>query len=234
MNNLKVENLCKSYPLKKQKLEILDELHFTVESGSMIAITGPSGSGKSTLLNLLGGLDKPDRGKIFLGEVDLTRLSEEALSKIRSQKIGFIFQHHYLLADFNALENVAMPALVRSYRKKDAFKKAGVLLERVGLARRAEHRLGELSGGERQRVAIARSLINDPHLVLADEPTGNLDDQNAREVFLLLKKLCQEKRSSIVMVTHNEALSSLCQKKWHLENGKITHPESPLPHEASR
>jgi lipoprotein-releasing system ATP-binding protein len=183
---VRVRNLIKTYTSGTETLRILQGIGFEIKRGSSVAVTGESGSGKSTLLNILGGLDRADSGSVMVGDAEIAGLSEAALSGYRSRRVGFIFQFHYLLKDFTALENVMLPAYIAGLKKKDALEKARLLLRDVRMEDRLHHYPSQLSGGERQRVAVARSLVNNPDLILADEPTGNLDAQNSALVAELL------------------------------------------------
>lgn len=197
------ENIDKSYQQGPQKLQILRKLNFSVAAGQHLAIVGASGSGKSTLLNVLGGLDKPDAGTVFLQGKTFSDLSENARGRMRNQYLGFVYQFHHLLAEFSALENVAMPLLIARVAKQEAMSRASQLLHKVGLAARESHKPAQLSGGERQRVAIARALANNPACVLMDEPTGNLDGKNARAIQALMKELSEQIDTAFVVVTHD-------------------------------
>jgi len=202
-------------------LVVLQSVSLEVASGEMIAIVGASGAGKSTLLHLLGGLDRPDSGSIYVEEFDICKVPDVDLFRFRNQKIGFVFQFHHLLPEFTALENTMMPMLIGGKSRRDSFDRAISLLERVGLADRLAHRPGELSGGEQQRIALARALANRPSLLLADEPTGNLDSKTGGAVFELLKQLHTHENLTSVIVTHNEALAAACDRILHLEDGRL-------------
>lgn len=202
-------------------LKILTGVDLTVKKGQQIAIMGRSGSGKTTLLQMLGGLDVPTRGDIFINGQNLQALPEAELCALRNNSLGFIYQFHHLLPEFSALENVAMPLLIGKVLPKDARARAAELLDAVGLAERMEHKPGALSGGERQRVAIARALVNHPACVLADEPTGNLDDETAAQVFEVMCKLNRAYHTSIVLVTHDPALAAQLDCSYHLQGGQL-------------
>ncbi len=204
---LLVENLCKSYKLGRMHVEVFKNLNLSIEENETVAIVGASGSGKSTLLHLLGGLDNPTSGKVFLKGQDLQLLNQKKLGILRNQNLGFVYQFHHLLPEFSALENVMMPMLIGKIAKVEAAERARRMLEKVGLGQRVEHRPAELSGGERQRAAIARALVMEPACVLADEPTGNLDRKNACNVLDLMLELKKEHKTSLIVVTHDEDLA---------------------------
>ena len=213
----------KSYPTGTGgRLNVLRGTTLTVRSGEVVAIVGESGTGKSTLLHILGALDRPDAGQVFFEGVDIFQKADRELARFRNESIGFVFQFHHLLPEFSALENVAMPALIRGRRLAAARKHAHALLDQVGLADRASHRPGELSGGEQQRVAVARALMNNPGLILADEPTGNLDAGNAAVLHRAIEELCRIHGQTFVIVTHNPALAAICDRVLRLGGGRIT------------
>lgn len=187
--------------------KVLADLNFTIKKNNKVAILGSSGSGKSTLLNLLGGLDIVKKGEIFLNNINLKNINEARRTKLRSKHLGFVYQFHHLLVEFSALDNVAMPLLIQNNTKAKSYEKAQSLLDAIGLNHRLNHRPSELSGGERQRVAIARALITNPDCILADEPTGNLDKNNAKNVFDMMLNLSNEKQTSLIIVTHDEKLA---------------------------
>jgi lipoprotein-releasing system ATP-binding protein len=214
--------LSKSFKGAGEDLSILSSLDLLVREGSTVSITGESGSGKSTLLNILGGLERASSGSLEVAGYDLAALGEEELDEYRGKALGFVFQFHFLLKDFTALENVMMPALVRGARKKDARESALGLLASVGLERRAGHYPSELSGGERQRAALARALINGPRILLADEPTGNLDRATAGVVEEILFALASERGATLVLVTHDLALAARCDESYALEGGRLS------------
>ncbi len=216
---LQCENLAKTFHDGALHVDVLKKINFQVAPAEKIAIIGASGSGKSTLLHLLGGLDTPTHGKILIAGKEMTALTDAQRSKLRNQYLGFIYQFHHLLPEFTALENVCMPLLLRDMPIKAAKEKAMQLLTRVGLAQRTEHKLGELSGGERQRTAIARALVTDPVCVLADEPTGNLDQRTASYIYDLMLELNDVLGTSFVIVTHDQRLSEKMQRTLSLENG---------------
>ena len=204
-----------------QSNQILQQLNLQVEKGESVAILGQSGCGKSTLLNLLGGMTRPDHGSVSINGVDLQTLSEEALTQHRAQHLGFIYQFHHLLKDFSALENVALPLQIQGIGQTQAHTQALALLQNMGLGHRAQHLPSELSGGERQRVAIARALIAKPSCLLADEPTGNLDADNAKSVIDLLLEMNQLQQSALVMVTHDQSLAQRMQRVLLMEKGQL-------------
>ena len=218
---LEVRDLCKGYDSGDQRLEILIGLSFKVDEGEMIGITGVSGSGKSTLLHLLGGMDRPDRGSIRVLDREITDLSPFELSGFRNQTIGFVFQFHHLLPEFTALENVMMPLLIGGAHLPQVHEPAEALLKEVGLEKRMHHRPGELSGGEQQRVALARALVGRPRLLLADEPTGNVDPQTGENIGTLFRELHAKHGLTSIIVTHNEKLALICSRTFRLEKGQL-------------
>jgi lipoprotein-releasing system ATP-binding protein len=222
MSELIANRISKQYEtIGSGPLEILSEVSLSLAAGENLAIVGPSGSGKSTLLAILGTLDQPSRGLVTLGGVDWTKLEERALAKFRSERIGFVFQDHHLLPQCTVIENVLVPFLADGRAGPDQVAVAERLLQRVGLSERSLHRPAQLSGGEKQRVAIARSLVREPTLLLADEPTGNLDQKTASEVLQLLIELQQEQQSMMVAVTHSESLAAQLQRRAVLEAGRL-------------
>ena len=226
MNNsqilLSAKNLCKTYNEGKMVTEVLKNVSFDIYSKSLLAIIGSSGSGKSTLLHLLGGLDKPTSGEIIFKSQQLNQLSEKEKAHLRNQEIGFVYQFHHLLPDFTALENVAMPLLISGAKPNDAKKRAMAMLESVNLVKRANHRPSELSGGERQRVAIGRALINNPALVMADEPTGNLDKTTADSIFDLLISLNRDHGTAFLVVTHDLELANKLDNQLIMRDGQLS------------
>jgi len=218
---LRIEGLSKTYLIGGRSLEVLHGVSLDIEEGDLVALTGPSGAGKSTFLHLVGTLDEPTAGRVLFESRDLASLDEEELADFRNRTVGFVFQSHHLLPEFSALENVMMPALVGRRQRGEARVLAAASLERVGLADRMEHRPGELSGGEQQRVALARALVLEPRLLLADEPTGNLDPQTAEGIHALLKDLNRTLRITVVVVTHNEQLASSLPRRVRLAAGRL-------------
>jgi lipoprotein-releasing system ATP-binding protein len=202
-------------------LEVLRGVTFTLGAGETLAVVGASGAGKSTLLHVLGGLEEADGGSARLGRVDLMRAGAAELARLRGREIGFVFQFHHLLADLTAEENVALPLMVARRSRRESRREALALLERVGLKERARHRAGELSGGEQQRAAVARALVTRPRLVLADEPTGNLDAANAEQTAALLFSLCRDASAALVLATHSDALARACDRRLVLRDGKL-------------
>ena len=219
---LRAEMLHKEYLMGKELvLEVLKGIDMEVRQGEIVVIVGPSGSGKSTLLHLLGGLDRPTSGKIYVDGLDLNSLSEVELARFRNNSLGFVFQFHHLLPEFTALENVAMPALIKGEALSTARAYAATLLQEVGLGERLDHKPSELSGGEQQRVAVARSLMNDPQLILADEPSGNLDEQNSLRIHQLLIDLAQKRGLTFVIATHNLDLTKRAHRVLQLVDGRL-------------
>ncbi|MEM7027725.1 MAG: lipoprotein-releasing ABC transporter ATP-binding protein LolD [Pseudomonadota bacterium] len=218
---LETKNLNKHFSEGELRVDVLKGIDFSINKNESVAIIGASGSGKSTLLHLLGGLDVPDEGDIFINGNNISGLSDEQRGDMRNKNLGFIYQFHHLLPEFSALENVAMPLLIRRDNEKQALDKAELLLDKVGLAERIQHRPGELSGGERQRAAIARALVTEPACILADEPTGNLDEKTAAQVFDLILELNQSLGTSLIMVTHNLELSKRVNRVVELKDGML-------------
>lgn len=218
---LQATGLKKSYDQGDKTIRVLDGIDLEIYRGERVAIVGLSGSGKSTLLHLLAGLDNADSGQVFIGGEDIANLDEKSLCQLRNKTLGFVYQFHYLMSEFTAIENVAMPLMIGNVNKKTANATASEVLGKVGLKNRLEHRPGQLSGGERQRVAIARALVTRPQCVLADEPTGNLDEKTAEEVNQLLLDLSHELDMSFVIVTHNHDLANRMDRILVLHNGLI-------------
>lgn len=214
---LKANNIHKSYGL----LPILKGVDLEVERGEIVSIVGASGAGKSTLLHIIGTLDKPDRGQLLINDVDVMRLGEKKLSLFRNKNIGFVFQFHHLLPEFTALENVCIPAFIQGLSKSQAEARGMELLERLGVAGRAQHKPSAMSGGEQQRVSVARALVNNPALILADEPSGNLDSENATALHQLFFDLRDTLNQTFIIVTHNEDLANISDRTVHMRDGLI-------------
>ncbi|WDE03810.1 lipoprotein-releasing ABC transporter ATP-binding protein LolD [Thalassomonas viridans] len=222
MNKVLVcRQLKKSYQQGQIETKVLQGLDLEVEQGELLAVVGSSGCGKSTFLHLAGALDVPSAGEVFINDVNIHKLSDKERAAFRNRHIGFIYQFHHLMMEFSALENVAMPLLIRGDNAKSARVKAKEMLTKVGLGHRCEHRPGELSGGERQRVAIARALVTEPSLILADEPTGNLDFDTAEQIFQLLKELNASVNTSFVIVTHDLGLAARMDRQLKLDHGRL-------------
>ena len=226
-----IRNVEKSYFLEDKRVDVLRGVNLTIEPGEMLSLTGASGSGKSTFLQVLGALDAPTSGSILFDGREVTRLCEAELSRFRNETIGFVFQFHHLLPELSALENVMMPALIRRMARGEAKKKAAALLEAVGLSERAEHKPGELSGGEQQRVALARALVLSPRLLLADEPTGNLDPKTGEGIHEVIRRLNAQLKIAALIVTHNSDLARAMPRRLRLEDGIIVE-ESASPQRA--
>jgi len=219
---LHCNQLSKSYMQGDIETKVLDNLALTVEKGELLAIVGSSGCGKSTFLHLAGALDLPTSGEVFINDINILTLSDKQRAAFRNQHIGFIYQFHHLMMEFSALENVAMPLLIRGDNPKQAIAEATKVLAQVGLAHRVHHRPSELSGGERQRTAIARALVTKPSLILADEPTGNLDSDTAEQIYQLIRSLNQSVHTSFVVVTHDISLAMRMDRQLKLDHGKLT------------
>ena len=217
---LTAKDIHRSFKTPDSDLKVLNGINITVEKGEMVAVTGESGAGKSTLLHILGGLDKPTRGEVFIGNTNLRSKTERELARLRNKKIGFVFQFHYLLDDFTARENVMMPLLVAGKPYKDDKKWAELILEKVGLKDRRKHFPMQLSGGEQQRVAVARALANDCEIVLADEPSGNLDIETGRKLHELLFELNKSNQTTFMIATHNRELAGRCHRELELVDGR--------------
>ncbi len=216
-----ITDLWKSYSNGTRKVEVLKGINLTVGYGESMAVTGPSGVGKSTLMHILGLLDRPVSGRIMLDGVDVFQLGDTERARVRNRRVGFVFQFFQLLPEFSALENVIMPGLIAGQREVDLEQRATTILEEVGLADRASHRPGELSGGEQQRVAIARALIMNPDVLLADEPTGNLDPETGQEIEVLLRNLNLLRKTTLIVVTHKESLAKAMSRRVGLVGGRL-------------
>ncbi|MBW2091236.1 MAG: ABC transporter ATP-binding protein [Deltaproteobacteria bacterium] len=216
-----VEALVKTFQTKVQSVEVLRSIDLTIKRRQSLAVVGASGVGKSTLLHILGALEEPTSGRVILDGLDLYQQNSKDLARIRNRKIGFVFQFHHLLSEFNALENAAMPAMIQGLSRREAYGRAEEVLVRVGLEERLRHRIGELSGGEQQRVAVARALVVEPDLLLADEPTGNLDTKTGNRINELLVQLNEEKGLTTIVATHNLELAKLMTSQIRLIEGRI-------------
>lgn len=225
---IQARDVRKSFRMGAEDLHILKGVNLTVRQADFVAIVGPSGAGKSTLLHILGGLDRPTAGEVYYWGSEISRLPEGALAAFRNQTVGFVFQFHHLLPEFTALENAMMPALIGRRALQSADEKARGILQRVGLADRLEHRPGELSGGEQQRVAIARALTLNPNVLLADEPTGNLDSKTGEAIFELLRELNQEQGLTVILVTHNEWFARRADRVVRMADGQCWEGGEPL------
>jgi lipoprotein-releasing system ATP-binding protein len=222
---LRVEGLSKIFPSGGSELVVFDNLSFRVRKGEMLGIVGESGAGKSTLLYILGALERPSKGDVYFAQMQLGSLADDGAAEFRNREIGFVWQFHYLLPEFSAVENVAMPLRLRGRPAAEAQEEALRLLREVGLEERAHHRSGELSGGEQQRVALARALVTRPQLLLADEPTGDLDARSADVVFELIARLHREYRLTSLIATHNAAFARRCHRVLRLEAGRLSEVE---------
>jgi lipoprotein-releasing system ATP-binding protein len=225
-----IEDLHKSFDHMGQLLQVLRGIDLNIYEGELMSIVGPSGAGKSTLMHCIGTLDVPTSGRIRLGGEELTKMSSSRLASVRNRSIGFVFQFHHLLPEFNALENVMLPGLIQGRSRKEMSKRAEALLEEVGLTHRLTHRPGELSGGEQQRVAVARALALDPKLLLADEPTGNLDSATSDAIHQLFFQINQEHGTTIVVVTHNAAFAESMPRVVRMRDGKVVEDDVKRPH----
>lgn len=219
---LRCKNISKFYDEGEQKVQVLKEVSFSMNAGELVAIVGSSGSGKSTLLHTLGGLDQPSSGEVWIRGQSLQKLNSDKLALLRNQNLGFVYQFHHLMADFSALENVMMPMLIGKQSKSEAADRAEKILQAVGLSHRITHRPSALSGGERQRVAIARALVNHPALVLADEPTGNLDQKTTESIFELIQQLNREQNIAFLLVTHDLNLANKLSRQLVMRDGRLS------------
>lgn len=219
---IEVKQLCKSYISGNQPLKVLDHINLQIRRGDFISLMGPSGSGKSTFLNIIGTMDAPDSGEIIIAGENITRMQEKQLSVFRRKHIGFVFQFHYLLPEFNLEENVAMPLLIGGMTRQDAIKKSREMLDYLGIAARAGHFPAEISGGEKQRAVVGRALINNPDILLADEPTGNLDKHSGQHVLDLFLKIRKDLNQTFFLVTHDEHIADIADINYYLDNGKLT------------
>ena len=218
---LEVTHISKSYKNGTRNLAVLSDISFSVDQGEIITIMGPSGSGKSTLMNILGTLDKADKGTVRICDKKTDNLDDRSLAELRNKHIGFVFQFHHLLPEFTALENICIPAYIAKSQKKEILEKAKYLLSIMDIENRANHKPNELSGGEQQRISVARALINDPKIILADEPSGNLDTNTAQELHELFFKLREDKQQTFIIVTHNQNLAQLADRKITMKDGEI-------------
>ena len=220
-NIIECRSLCFSYSEGENKTTVLDNLNFEVKPGEKVAIIGQSGCGKSTLLNLIAGLDKSSTGDVLINNSNIAKLNEKDRTELRSKNLGFVYQFHHLLNDFSSLYNVSLPLLIKGIDKRKAVKLAEDILKKVGLEKRLKHKPSQLSGGERQRVAIARAMISEPVCLLADEPTGNLDANNAKDVLDLIIELNDSKRTALLIVTHDLSIANMMDRKLELSNQRL-------------
>ncbi len=218
---LRAEGLFKSYFLAKQEIPVLKGIELEINRGELLVIVGPSGVGKSTLLHILGALDRPSLGQVYISDSPIFDKDDNELADFRNRTVGFVFQFHHLLGEFTALENVAMPGLIGGLSKRSCFEKAGHLLEELNLQHRTDHKPSELSGGEQQRVAVARAMINDPKIIMADEPSGNLDVKSSEALHDILQELAREKKQTIVIATHNLELAGRANRVIEMYDGRI-------------
>jgi len=221
---LEADNIHKSYPSAGDKLHVLKGLSLKIPKGKIIVVIGPSGAGKSTLLHVLGGLDYPQKGRVLIDNIDIYKINDNKRASIINKKIGFVFQFYHLLPEFTALENAVLPAMIKNtgrLSKRKLNQRAQILLNNVGLSERTHHKPNELSGGEQQRVAVARALMNEPELLLCDEPTGNLDSENSNRLMELLKKLNREKKQTFIIVSHDDSMAEVADKVIKIKDGKF-------------
>ncbi|HZI50659.1 MAG TPA: ABC transporter ATP-binding protein [Terriglobia bacterium] len=221
---VEARSLTKVYQTPASQVTVFEELTWSIPRGRLVAVIGPSGAGKSTLLHLLGGLDRPTSGAVFVDGTSVFSLGPLDLAGFRNRRIGFVFQFHHLLPEFTVLENAMMPGIIRGAPREETEAAARQILERVGLGPRLTHKVGEISGGEQQRVAIARALAGGPQLLLADEPTGNLDQKTGESVFSMIRELHAERGLTSILVTHNEKLAAQCDETWQMEAGTLQNP----------
>lgn len=222
MNSLlTAQNIYKSFHSGDEEIKVLEGIDLEIKKGDFISITGPSGSGKSTLLHILGGLQHPDKGEVLLDGKSIYSNSDRELAKIRNERIGFIFQFHYLLSDFTVFENIMIPLLIKNIERDKAEEKVNILLKMVNIEDRALHKPQTLSGGERQRVAVLRAIINEPSILLADEPTGDLDWEHANIVLQMIRDLHKNKEMTIIIVTHNKRVAKIAKKTYNLSKGRL-------------
>lgn len=221
---IKLEGVVRTYLMGKTRVQALRGLDLEIAQGEFVAIMGPSGSGKSTLMHLVGGLDLPDEGKVLLGDLNIAEQNGNRLAELRGKRIGFVFQTFNLIPTLSALENVELPMIFQGIPRKERRKRAQKLLEQVGLGERLHHKPMELSGGEQQRVAIARALVNDPEILLADEPTGNLDSESGGEIMQLLKELNEERGMTVIVVTHDPEIARYAHRVVYIRDGQIQKP----------
>jgi lipoprotein-releasing system ATP-binding protein len=217
-------DLTKTYRTPASQVVVFESLNFVIPRGRLVALIGPSGAGKSTLLHLLGGLDRPTRGKVIFDNANVFDLQGVDLARFRNRHIGFVFQFHHLLPEFTVLENAMMPGIIRGAARPETEETARKILERVGLGPRLTHKVGEISGGEQQRVAIARALAGQPQFLLGDEPTGNLDQKTGESVFEMIRELHEERGLTSLIVTHNEKIAAQCDEVWEMEGGRLQNP----------
>ena len=218
---IEVKNLCKSYMSGEKPLNVLDNIDLSIQQGDFISLMGPSGSGKSTLLNIIGTMDTPNSGEIWIAGKQVTHMPENQLAMFRLKHIGFVFQFHYLLPEFSIEENVAMPLMIGGQSRQQALVNAREMLDYLGMSERMHHFPAEISGGEKQRAVIGRALINKPDILLADEPTGNLDKETGTKVLDLFKKIQKDMNQTFFLVTHNEQIARIAEINYHLDNGKL-------------
>src|SRR5207253_697235 len=218
---IEAKNLTKIYKTPGSQVVVFEDISLDVAAASLVAIIGPSGAGKSTLLHLLGGLDRPTSGDVLFKNESIFAWGPSELARFRNHHVGFVFQFHHLLPEFSALENTMMPKLIRGDKREDAEREARQILDRVGLTHRLDHKVGEVSGGEQQRIAIARALIGKPELLLADEPTGNLDHRTGDVIFQMVRELHSERGLTSVIVTHNDRIAVQCDEIWEMDSGQF-------------